>query len=176
MTLKGNKCKQCGWTGNIAAFAFHHPDPSKKEFGISSAITTNWEKYWKEAEKCDLLCSNCHMILHSDNSKEQFLKDVENYKGRALVASDIPWKNQTHVPKIYHHVCPRCQQTYETSTKQRRFCSLKCRDENSRKCQRPSKEELQKMVSDLPMVQIGKKYGVSDNAIRKWCRSYEIPI
>lgn len=174
--LKGNQCKECGWVGNIAGFCFHHPDPTQKEFGLSTAPTTNWEKYWEEAKKCDLLCVRCHTILHADNSDEQFLKDVESYKGRALIASDIPWKNQTRVPKVYIHTCPNCQQKYETSIKQQRFCSLKCRNENSRKCQRPTKEELQKMISEMPMLHIGKKYGVTDNAVRKWCKGYGIQI
>ena len=28
----------------------------------------------------------------------------------------------------------------------------------------------------MPFTQIGIKYGVSDNAIRKWCKSYELPF
>jgi ribosomal protein L40E len=37
-----------------------------------------------------------------------------------------------------------------------------------------SKEELQKLVSDLPILQIGKIFGVSDNAIRKRCKKFGI--
>ena len=35
---------------------------------------------------------------------------------------------------------------------------------------RPTKDELLKLVSSMPMTEVGKKFGVSDNAIRKWCR------
>jgi len=35
---------------------------------------------------------------------------------------------------------------------------------------RPSKEELLKMIQETSYVQVGKKYGVSDNAIRKWLK------
>jgi len=41
---------------------------------------------------------------------------------------------------------------------------------------RPSQEELQKLIHEHPMTHIGKMFGVSDNAIRKWCKSYEIEI
>ncbi len=41
-----------------------------------------------------------------------------------------------------------------------------------RKVERPSKEELEKMLETMPMTQIGLKYGVSDNAVRKWAKSY----
>jgi hypothetical protein len=44
---------------------------------------------------------------------------------------------------------------------------------NSRKVQRPSYEELITDKQSMSMVEIGKKYGVSDNAIRKWIKSYE---
>jgi hypothetical protein len=39
---------------------------------------------------------------------------------------------------------------------------------------KPSKEELENLLWELPFTKIGKKYEVSDNAIRKWCRSYGI--
>lgn len=172
--LKGNRCIKCGWTGNIAGFSFHHPDPTKKEFGLSNAITTNWEKYWKEAEKCELICHNCHMILHSSNADEKFLQDVENYGGRDLISSNVPWKNQNHIPTVYHNTCKQCNVTYDTNIKTQIFCSVKCKNENNRKCIRPTKDELQKLVLELPFIHIAKRYGVSDNAIRKWCKSYNI--
>ena len=37
---------------------------------------------------------------------------------------------------------------------------------------RPSLEQLEKDMEGLSMVKVGKKYGVSDNAIRKWLRNY----
>lgn len=43
-----------------------------------------------------------------------------------------------------------------------------------RKVLRPSKEDLQKMISEMPITQIGVKFGVSDNAVRKWAKRYEI--
>ena len=42
---------------------------------------------------------------------------------------------------------------------------------------KPDKETLIKDIYDLKgnFTRIGKKYGVSDNAVRKWCKKYEIP-
>lgn len=31
------------------------------------------------------------------------------------------------------------------------------------------------MIKNISFTQIGKKYNVSDNAIRKWCKFYELP-
>jgi transposase-like protein len=37
---------------------------------------------------------------------------------------------------------------------------------------RPSKEELEKDLSEMSYVKTGAKYGVSDNAVRKWIKQY----
>ena len=44
---------------------------------------------------------------------------------------------------------------------------------NKRKVIRPSKEELDIMLSSMSYCAVGRKYGVSDNAIRKWIKSYK---
>jgi protein-arginine kinase activator protein McsA len=174
--LKGGKCADCGWNGNIAAFQFHHRDPSEKRFTISSNPKVSWEKYWEEIEKCDLLCANCHMIRHSDNADPQFLKDVENYKGRELVVSAIPWKNQTHIPHSYDHNCQHCDKPFTSSRQVQKYCCPNCQSKGRRKCIRPSKEELKRLIDEMPMTHVGKKYNVSDNAVRKWCKIYQISI
>lgn len=46
----------------------------------------------------------------------------------------------------------------------------------TRKVVRPEKETLEKEIKIETMVGLGKKYGVSDNAIRKWCKSYGIDL
>ena len=40
---------------------------------------------------------------------------------------------------------------------------------------RPSREELKKLLRKESFIYIGHKYGVSDNAIRKWCDAYNLP-
>lgn len=49
---------------------------------------------------------------------------------------------------------------------------FECSYIDRRKVARPSKEELAEMMQSMPIVRIGKKYGVSDNAVRKWAKSY----
>ncbi len=41
---------------------------------------------------------------------------------------------------------------------------------------RPTKDQLVVALQKYPMTQIGKIYGVSDNAVRKWLREYALPI
>ena len=42
-----------------------------------------------------------------------------------------------------------------------------------RKVERPSYEQLMADVESMSFLAIGRKYGVSDNAVRKWIRWYE---
>jgi hypothetical protein len=66
ITYKGGKCDVCGYSKNVAALAFHHLDPSHKEFSHSDkGITRSWEATRRELDKCQLLCLNCHAELHS---------------------------------------------------------------------------------------------------------------
>jgi hypothetical protein len=50
--------------------------------------------------------------------------------------------------------------------------SAKRRD-GKRKVPRPSYEQLLADLAELSWVAVGAKYGVSDNAVRKWLRRYE---
>ena len=68
--------------------------------------------------------------------------------------------------------CKKCGRPL--STKDAEYCQT-CIHEFQRKCEWPSREELKKLIRSTPFLQIGKKYNVSDNAIRKWCLNYGLP-
>jgi hypothetical protein len=65
-----NPCKLCGFS-HPAALDFHHRDPSTKVIEINDAIRSGWsiDRVNTEIEKCDLICANCHRILHYDERK-----------------------------------------------------------------------------------------------------------
>lgn len=60
---KGGKCDECGYNKCIEALEFHHTDPKKKDFNVSSHSYSS-ERMKNEADKCRLLCSNCHKEEH----------------------------------------------------------------------------------------------------------------
>jgi len=61
----GGKCVKCNGVFPQAVFDFHHV--SNKEFGISNEILNKSKsEIFKEAEKCILLCANCHRIHHAE--------------------------------------------------------------------------------------------------------------
>ena len=48
----------------------------------------------------------------------------------------------------------------------------KCRGLHDRKDNIPLKGELEKMISEMSWVAIGKKYNVCDNTVRNWAKRY----
>ncbi|MEW6492176.1 MAG: hypothetical protein AB1589_06515 [Cyanobacteriota bacterium] len=44
----------------------------------------------------------------------------------------------------------------------------------ARKVERPSKEELEKMIWETSVSEVARKFGVSNVAVAKWCKSYGI--
>lgn len=61
----GGKCKICGYDRCKSSLHFHHLDPTQKEFGLASkGRTMAFKTLLKEAEKCILVCSNCHGEIH----------------------------------------------------------------------------------------------------------------
>ena len=66
MKLLGGACEHCGYCKNLTALCFHHKDPKAKlfEINIMTCSRKNWDILVEEANKCSLLCMNCHMELH----------------------------------------------------------------------------------------------------------------
>jgi hypothetical protein len=57
---------RCGYNKNTAALQFHHINPEDKLFQLDLRSLSNrkWSEIETEAEKCILLCSNCHAEYH----------------------------------------------------------------------------------------------------------------
>lgn len=65
---KGGKCLDCNGTFPICCYDFHHRDYASKEFEISGPrLLLPFVDLCEEADKCDLLCSNCHRIRQSND-------------------------------------------------------------------------------------------------------------
>ena len=68
---KGGKCIICGYNKCQEALVFHHREPKEKAFDISMLMRRGncLELLIAEADKCDLLCANCHMEKHAEERK-----------------------------------------------------------------------------------------------------------
>lgn len=57
----GGRCRLCGYDRYPSALHFHHLDRGEKSFHLSrSGVTRLLASARAEAQKCVLLCSNCH--------------------------------------------------------------------------------------------------------------------
>jgi len=91
LEYSNGKCVECGYNKCPAALTFHHRNPNEKEISIGSlserinSISELSDRIKNEIDKCDLLCSNCHYIKHSDikffeENKEEILLKSKNLK------------------------------------------------------------------------------------------------
>lgn len=72
--------------------------------------------------------------------------------------------------------CAQCGTPFRYDAKDAKFCTPQCVSLSQRKTVRPDKDVLIKTLMDFgSFTQVGKYYGVSDNAIRKWCKAYDLP-
>lgn len=70
--LRGVKtigCKVCGLK-DVRCLVFHHRDPTQKKFNIGCGQSRSYPALKEELKKCDVLCSNCHMILHAEEKQD----------------------------------------------------------------------------------------------------------
>ena len=66
--LLGGKCQRCSGVFHPAVYDFHHKDPTEKETSIAILLQSYAVDHYKvqqELEKCILLCSNCHRVVHT---------------------------------------------------------------------------------------------------------------
>lgn len=67
--------------------------------------------------------------------------------------------------------CPYCGKLKDYQAKMCLDCYKKEQAKNI-----PPKEELREHLKDKSMCAIGRVYNVSDNAVRKWCKKYGLPV
>lgn len=154
---KGGKCERCGYSKRIPqAYDFHHIDPSNKEFTISQSFH-NIERLKKEVDKCSLLCRTCHAEAHYELNQK---KRTEREKVRKQY--------------LESKRCLTCSSDFKPKKHNQKYCSYHCRSLKRRKVVRPTKEILKKDIEKMSWVGMGRKYGVSDNAVRKWAKQYNL--
>ena len=108
--------------------------------------------YMNNAENnLEVLCPNCHSL-------------TPNYK----VLNSSGRENRMQSRKNY---CIDCGAPITAE-------AIRCRDcaNKARIVEKPvTREELKNKIRTSPFTTIAKEFGVSDNAIRKWCEGYGLP-
>ena len=112
--------------------------------------------------------------------------DDNRFENLRIVCPNCAATLETHCGRknrLVERECALCGAVFIPRTGKQRYCSQACgmRHNNgrrtpkptNRKVERPSYEQLMADVQSMSFVAVGRKYGVSDNAVRKWIRWYE---
>jgi hypothetical protein len=148
--LKSPQCEMCGqgeiWRGSRITLILDH---------INGVRDDN------RLENLQIVCPNCAATLPT-------------HCGRSLKKPVGP------------RPCEHCGDEFRPSHAHQRFCSRHCAahargkrvqgrpQPEYRKVERPPYEQLIAELEATSFSAVGRKYGVSDNAVRKWVRWYEL--
>ena len=190
---KGGECQICGYHKCLEALEFHHLDPAKKDFSISSSDVLSYDKMKEEVDKCILVCANCHREIHHEEyekmrkealtkEKEVFteiMKNREKYSAVSRVKDSYKYLVDAGVLKDMENGMKRIDIRKKYHINNRTF--NKFLKENGltygeRKIvqNKPSKEELIALLEKHSKSSIARMFGVSWNAVQKWCKKYDL--
>lgn len=126
----------------------------------------------KKCQRCDYdkHVEVCHIKSISSFDENTDIDVVNDLSNIIVLCPNHHWEfdNQNFKSK---RKCPKCGNFKNTGSK---TCKKCCDRSKNRKVERPSLEELQKLLEEMPMTKIGIKYGVSSTSIKKWCKFYKI--
>lgn len=165
--VAGEKCAICGYNKCSSALEFHHLNPNEKDFTLATNANIATVKALEEIKKCVLVCANCHREIHANLIDTSYLISSYSEERATEVLEEL---NDIKTKALYY--CKDCGKLISESNAQR--CP-ECAAKERRICERPSREELKVLIKTIPFVKIGEKFGVTDNAIRKWCKSMNLP-
>ena len=106
--------------------------------------------YNNDFDNLQILCPNCHAL--QNNNSGAGIKTLK--------------KNQ--------HFCIDCFTEISEKAIRCKSCAAKIRYKDNVK-NLISRDELKNLIRSKPFVQIGEEFNVTDNAIRKWCVSMNLP-
>lgn len=114
-------------------------------------------------------------------NKELVINKIKSYINHDFKRSDVVdqnweedlkklWFKEKKPRKIVEKKKGKCRicEKYFERYRDGKYCSQTCASIGSQKAKRPDIETLKKEIEDLGYSAVGRKYGVSDNAIRKW--------
>lgn len=182
---------------NISTSHFQYCPPEKRTFEnifcINSTASQHVVRTWFKRISDDSICEICGQQKTWNNKPLIMILDHKNQDTHDHRIINLRWicpncwsqlpqftgknnANREHYKSVVSlkrrkKICPVCNfNEINVASKQCRECFLK-----ERRKKIPKKEELEKVIYQKSFVQIGKQYGVTDNAVRKWCKQYGLP-
>ena len=108
-----------------------------------------------------------HMHFHYASQNYNFFQDEEGIWYSSILDE---YKEKEH-DSNYRNKCLKCGTLITNNST---YCT-KCSREKFYRCEHPDRDTLKNLIRTKPFTKIGEMFGVSDNAVRKWCDSYGLP-
>lgn len=160
-------------------------DIFKKDSDVSQKAV---RKHYKEGNYSEYKCSICGQEPVWNGKELTLILDHKNGVGNDNRLQNLRW------------VCPNCNQQLPTTGSRNpnrkihkkiwhcKDCGVEIFKGGTRchKCESArrvvdvdlmpvTRQELKQLIRTTPFLQIGKQFGVTDNAVRKWCDKYGLP-
>lgn len=102
----GGACAICGYDRSVVSLHFHHVDPASKSFAVNMAHGKSLAAFRAEAEKCVLVCANCHGeieggLIASPPPKARYGEDWEPVDATGLRGSRTPAAAPAHADPLF---------------------------------------------------------------------------
>jgi hypothetical protein len=167
--LLANECSLCGlkdrWKGKPIVMILDH---------------INGENNDNRIENLRIVCPNCNSQLetHCGKNKKKVKHNCKSCdkslsrKTKTGLCCHCYWKiNGKTDKKVF------CECGKEVSSRNKTGKCISCaqaKRQRKRGAKKPSKEELRDSIDKNNWSELGRIYGVSDNAVRKWAKSYSL--
>lgn len=116
------------------------------------------------------------LLLHSSISQKEIAQMFqvgndtisEINQGKTRINPDLSYPLRVNWKKYYCKDCGKEISRYSIRC-------VECSNKDRAKGISITRDELKQLIRTTPFTTIGKQYGVSDNAVRKWCDKYNLP-
>lgn len=160
--------KECSWINLTKSFY--------KDFGYNMSLGGgNFNNPIKLT--LDLVDEIILKLKNTSESQQQIAEEYEVTQSTiSLINTGAIWlKNNIDYPiRSYENITNYCIDCGEIILKGSIRCTS-CRGKTLRKVERPNRKELKNLIRNNSFVEIAKRFSVSDNAIRKWCVTVNLP-
>ena len=99
----GTKCGICKYDKCLRALTLHHLDPQTKKFSFSAWSSHNFQTALDEAEKCVMLCANCHAEV--EDGAVALSKNITRFDRDSAIKMKA---TLTPVKTRRKYLCPDC--------------------------------------------------------------------
>lgn len=135
------------------------------EFNITtqSEVKEFCESYLSYSNKCDLL-----------ERKQCTAQKLINILEKRLTRQGARQKKVQEKQSTNTAICPICNKEFEVTHYLQKYCSQECVHKAQYRCNHPDKETLLQLLNKYSgnFCVIARLFGVTDNAVRKWCKTY----